>query len=567
MLLAPTPWGHGTARLPAEGLANEETHMNEPGLQTFRHLRQRPLAMCLAATLGIGLAVNASAASSALSPPARVAAHPLQPRITGLDSLPVGSRLRDAWETALANAPPPHPASTIPVTNCSDSDAGSLRLAMLLAADGDTIDMSNLTCSTITLTTGAATTSANNLTLKGRARGALRTEITANGSSSVLYHFGTGTLQLTGLDITDGMYSGYYPAGGCIRSLGNVALANVVVNGCSASSPAGSHSESMGGAIYALGSVRLTNSTVTHGYVASPDYLAYGGGIFALGKVTSNKSQVSYNSASSDSGIAAGGGVFASGGFNSLSSTISYNVVSSHYAWDARYGGIPSGACGGGVRSDHGAVIKYSAITGNTAQCSGGIELNYAPDATGWIADSTISGNSASYNNGGPPFGAYNGGVLSSIPLTIRNSTIAFNTEDRYQYCLFTCYPSDFAAGVSLWHAPVTLQSNIIANNTYTYQDQESDLGGYGVASVNGARNLIGQSDIPVPPLTLLNTDPLLLPLAYNGGPTRTHALDPMSPAIDFGRNPSGLRYDQRGAGHPRVVGANADLGAFEWSP
>jgi beta-lactamase regulating signal transducer with metallopeptidase domain len=61
-----------------------------------------------------------------------------------------------------------------------------------------------------------------------------------------------------------------------------------------------------------------------------------------------------------------------------------------------------------------------------------------------------------------------------------------------------------------------------------------------------------------------LHSDPLLLALADNGGPTLTHALAPASPARDAGNNAANLSTDQRGAGHPRVAGAAADIGAFE---
>jgi hypothetical protein len=41
-------------------------------------------------------------------------------------------------------------------------------------------------------------------------------------------------------------------------------------------------------------------------------------------------------------------------------------------------------------------------------------------------------------------------------------------------------------------------------------------------------------------------------------------ALQVGSPAVDAGANPLGLVADQRGAGFPRVLGAAADIGAFE---
>src|SRR5690606_35676705 len=65
-------------------------------------------------------------------------------------------------------------------------------------------------------------------------------------------------------------------------------------------------------------------------------------------------------------------------------------------------------------------------------------------------------------------------------------------------------------------------------------------------------------------PDVIFGVDPLLGPLADNGGPTMTHAIDAASPAIDKGTNPFNYTTDQRGAGFARVVGAAADLGAVE---
>jgi len=61
-----------------------------------------------------------------------------------------------------------------------------------------------------------------------------------------------------------------------------------------------------------------------------------------------------------------------------------------------------------------------------------------------------------------------------------------------------------------------------------------------------------------------LTDDPLLGPLANNGGPTLTHALLSGSPAINEGGNPSALANDQRGSAFARVVGVQADIGAVE---
>ena len=66
--------------------------------------------------------------------------------------------------------------------------------------------------------------------------------------------------------------------------------------------------------------------------------------------------------------------------------------------------------------------------------------------------------------------------------------------------------------------------------------------------------------------------DPLLGPLlADNGGPTKTHALLPGSPAINAGNlnAKSGIDgvpvFDQRGEPFDRVVNGRIDIGAFEF--
>jgi hypothetical protein len=56
--------------------------------------------------------------------------------------------------------------------------------------------------------------------------------------------------------------------------------------------------------------------------------------------------------------------------------------------------------------------------------------------------------------------------------------------------------------------------------------------------------------------------DPMLGPLANNGGPTMTHALLEGSPAIDKGVAVEGITTDQRG--FARQQGAAPDIGAFE---
>jgi hypothetical protein len=84
--------------------------------------------------------------------------------------------------------------------------------------------------------------------------------------------------------------------------------------------------------------------------------------------------------------------------------------------------------------------------------------------------------------------------------------------------------------------------------------------------TLSGSNNLINGADCIIPGLIVFG-DPLLAPLANNGGPTKTHALGVGSAAIDQGLNPHDFAHDQRLAGHERVFGAAADIGAFEVTP
>ncbi len=159
------------------------------------------------------------------------------------------------------------------------------------------------------------------------------------------------------------------------------------------------------------------------------------------------------------------------------------------------------------------------------------------------IISSTISGNSSRSL----------GGLYASGNTSIKNSTIAFNVETV----------SQSGGGARFVNTTANLQSTIIAANVSgggATQNIAVASGG----SVAGANNLIGSSPSVTLPAGTIGGDPKLLPLHDNGGPTMTHALRPGSPAIDKGNLDSGDTTDQRGTGFPRVVGARADIGAFE---
>jgi hypothetical protein len=72
-----------------------------------------------------------------------------------------------------------------------------------------------------------------------------------------------------------------------------------------------------------------------------------------------------------------------------------------------------------------------------------------------------------------------------------------------------------------------------------------------------------------VAPVSSLSTPDagVVMPLADNGGPTLTHAIEEDSPARNAGSNPGELLYDQRGPGFPRDDGKGVDCGAYEIPP
>jgi hypothetical protein len=111
-------------------------------------------------------------------------------------------------------------------------------------------------------------------------------------------------------------------------------------------------------------------------------------------------------------------------------------------------------------------------------------------------------------------------------------------------------------------YANVKAYSSIMAKNP-------SDTGGFAdlyikgapAATLSGSNNLIVSANLGLP--DTLTGDPMLAPLANHGGQTRTHALNPLSPAINKGLATG--PFDQRGAGFQRAVPMGSpDIGAYE---
>jgi hypothetical protein len=502
-----------------------------------------------------------------------------------------------------ASVAPNRPPALVSVSNCDDSGAGSLREAFTNAVSGDVIDLTSLGCSSITLTSGALTTSVDDLTVNGP--GPAQLAIDGGNNSRVIEHMSYyGMLTVDGLTIRNGSYvysgPGIYDSaapGGCVFSEHNVTISNSAIEHCNASGK-----RVIGGAVDAWGGIVLVDSTIsgiTATATASDLSATVRGGVVYgavayLTNTTISDSTISVNSTSAF-GEMLGGGVFATYGMVLTDSTVT--GITSHVsaAKDAY-------AMGGGILSPTTIILSGSTISKNTVHGTPGVgasgSYTYISAIGGGgayimsiprglpvpstITNSTISGNAAICD--GVP-GAYTvggGGGLSTwsaIEATITNSTLSGNSTNLNGGGLYTRHHgslilanttitdnsapngagvADIADGSSF---DLVTNSSIIAGNHPSGSGTTTDIVTTHV--ISGSNNLIASANVALPVGTL-GGDPLLGPLADNGGPTLTHALLPGSPAIDTGNNASGLATDQRGDGYVRESGAAVDIGAFE---
>jgi hypothetical protein len=214
-----------------------------------------------------------------------------------------------------------------------------------------------------------------------------------------------------------------------------------------------------------------------------------------------------------------GGGIFNGGTLTVSNSTISGNSASNN---------------AGGIFNGGALTVSNSTISGNSASNNAG---GIGNGGVLTVSNSTISGNSASANGGG---------ISSFTDLTVSNSTISGNS----------------AAGEGdgiLNNSRATLKNTIVANSPSAcfgsthITDDGGNLDSGTSCGFNPANN------------SLSGVDPLLGPLADNGGPTQTHALQRPSAAIDAAVECPPPATDQRGVSRPQ--GAACDIGAFEFVP
>jgi beta-glucanase (GH16 family) len=199
-----------------------------------------------------------------------------------------------------------------------------------------------------------------------------------------------------------------------------------------------------------------------------------------------------------------------------------------------------NGGNGGGLHVGAGAtaLIERSTISGNRGNVGGG--LRSRGEVT--VVNSTLSGNAS--------YGWHGGAVFHSDGnLAVRSSTITGNTTPTW---------GDLAAVFVGYGSPeVRLRDSIVSGNA-AYACQAQDGG----TVVSAGHNLVQDESCAPVASDLVGADPLLGPLADNGGPTATHALLADSPAVDAAGAESAPATDQRGVSRP--VGAGPDIGAVE---
>lgn len=478
--------------------------------------------------------------------------------------------------------------STITVTNNNDSGSGSLRDAVSMANNGDTIVFDPaLSGDTILLASGEIVID-KNLSIIGLDDDS--TFISGNDSSRIFRINGADTVNIEDMTLTNGMSA---DSGGAVYSNGSLSLKTCVLKNNSSASGGAVYS-SAAGSFNSSGCVYQNNSSVSGGGgiacigggnfnddIITGNSAGKGGGIYAQVSLFITGSTISNNSAHAGDG----GGILNFGNGRAIQCIIQNNTISNP-AYSG--GGIftnsgtfqilnsriqgNAGGSGGGIQNDGTLTVISSAISNNNAAVSGGGIGNNGSELT--INNSTMSGNASA---------SAGGAIVNSGTLTINSSTISSNRaggsgggiQNEGKTTLSRCtvaFNKTDSDGGGVNNADSLLFSNtIIANDTADGQGDEFfntsgkiiSLGHNLVRDITpvGAPDLaptatdkFGTSSIPV--------DPLLGLLQNNGGTTLTHEPRCGSPAIDAGDPAGALVTDQRDSA--RIHGPGIDIGSVE---
>jgi hypothetical protein len=454
------------------------------------------------------------------------------------------------------------------VSNLADAGAGSLRQAIIDTPAGGTVDFQPGLSGTIALKTGELLID-KDLTITAPGESVIT--VSGNHVSRAFDIAAGSTMDVSGLTIADGSVTGTNNGGGILNA-GTLTVTHCLLNGNSTASGLGG---GLGGGIYngSGGTLTFTDSTL------SGNSSSFGGGILNYGTLTVSNSTLSDNSAYSGGG----GGIYnyIDDTLTLISSTLSgnsaggsgggiLNFIGTATVTGSTLSGNSAGHAAGGIfkqgtlnvtdstlsgnSSDYGAgifdagtlALTASTLSGNAAGVDGGGIYNN--DSALTITNSTLSGNSAS-NFGG---GIYNVRVFGSSTVTVTSSTLSGNSASNKgggfigQTGTVMITSNSILAGNTAPSSPDV--AAVLTSQGYNLIGDGSDGSGY------VGTDLVGTADMPI--------DPMLGLLQDNGGPTRTMALLPGSPALDAG-DPAQLGMtDQRGV--VRTDGVN--IGAYQAS-
>ncbi len=432
-------------------------------------------------------------------------------------------RFRSRAETCLAEALEPRALlATFTVTNLLDQGAGSLRQAVVDAGnDGESSIILFQAGLSGTITLGGTELALGDGALDIRGPGSALLTIDANHQSRV---FSGSSFKASGMTLRGGVAD----LGGGIKGGRDIELTDVKF--------VGNRATQSGGGFYGLAAATFTNC-----FFEDNEAVDGGGAWLASldlinGPLTITSSIFRNNIASND-----GGGLR-----TNLETTITSSTFEGNRA-----------VVGGGIFSSAFHLRAWNTtISGNSASNrGGGYASNLNNYGAGYFTDSTISGNVATNGGGVSGWGAF------------LACTIAYNRA-------LATDAATAGAGIQLIagiDADLTLGSTILAHNTAG--DALSTIVG-GSVDAGSLYNLIDDTTykgglVNGTGFNLVGVDPKLAPLGFNGGPTKTHALLAGSPAIDSGAagiTSPARTTDQRGEGYARKIGAEADIGAFEYS-
>jgi hypothetical protein len=477
-------------------------------------------------------------------------------------------------------------ADTLTVTSTDDDGPGTLRTALAAAADGDTINFALTTPATIQLTSGALVVDKSvtitgpgddQLTVLGDYRDRVFLVIPPDPDWTL-----EKTVTISGLTIANGRS---VQGGGIYQLRGTLTLRDCTLRDNFAG-------DAGGGVFVANGTLVITRCTLSDNTIGAVDENLYTGGAIAFlvqgedgrdnfttlaienSLLTRNTALYGYGGAIS---ILVEGGAFDHPGPAGATVTVTDSTLSGNVArggYQALGGGIAIIAIGSENPLESWAhlTVENSTLGGNSAiggsfSVGGGIAM-YGQNTLSVIVkvlNSTLSGNWASSDW---PSAPSEGGAIHAAGnglLMVGNSTLSGNWVVGDASLAGGIF--NFASEIFIWNT--ILNAGPSGANLYQYED-EGDPSyvhinslGYNLSSDDGGGFLTDFTD-------QVNTDPLLGPLADNGGPTFTHALQADSPAIDMGSafdmDMDGIRTDvatdQRGVSRPQ--GSGDDIGAFE---